>query len=166
MAKGTPLKKLTILGDVSTYDYHAIKSLQKEYAEGNITLIESSWGDRWKNNHPDMYNLPECLKRLGSKDSGWREDIWCTYAKRLRATLSVEGKKIYASVVCEEGELLDGRFKNQRWTAKFQIKATHLKRFKSRIDYLFTQKASYLYERELSLQAKKRIEEIEKELLN
>ena len=166
MAKSTPLRKLTILRQLNSSDYHAVRSLQKEYSEGNITLIESCWGDQWKNNNPEHYNLPERLKKIGDKNSGWNKDVWCTYSNLLTAKISVEGKRIYAEVVCDNGDIFDGMSKSRRWTAKFQIKAIHLNLFKSRIDYVFTQNAAYLYEKELSLQAEQRIEEIEKELLN
>jgi|TARA_R110000851_G_scaffold50221_1_gene120125 hypothetical protein len=165
MAKSTPLRKLAILGNILTVDYNSVLSFKKEYAEGNIALIESSWGDRFKNENPDMYNLPERLKIVGSKENSWRAEIWGTYKNRLRAVISVKGSKIYAKVTCENGELLDGRFNSKRWTAKFQIKAIHLNTFKSKIDYLFTQNAFRLYDEELSIQEKKRVEEIEKELL-
>lgn len=166
MTKATPLRKLAILGNISTYDYHAIRSLQREYIDGNITLIESTWADQWKNNNPDMYNLPEQLKVIGTQENNWR-GIWNTFSdtRLLIAEISLEGKKIFIDITSDNGNSFDGNRKDNRWKAKFQIKANHLKRFKSRIDYLFTQNAVRLYEKELSAQAKKRIEEIEKQLL-
>lgn len=166
MTKATPLRKLAILGNISTYDYHAIRSLQKEYIDGNITLIESNWGDNWKNNYPDMYNLPEKLKFISTNENNW-SGIWDNFSdtRLLRAEISLEGKKIFIDITCDNGNSFDGSRKDNRWKAKFQIKANHLKRFKSRIDYLFTQKAIVFYEKELSEQMRKRVEEIEKELL-
>jgi len=159
MPKITSLKKLRILGEVSTYDYKSVIGLKQLFLDGEISLIESEWGDGFRNRMPDLYPLPKKLK------STEKHGIWNTFGNLLTGTIKAVDKKIFIEVKCCNGNNYDGSFESVRWLATFQIKAKHLRPFASKFDYAIRLMAGRLFDKEVKLKESNRIIEIEQEIL-
>lgn len=157
MKTPTPYKKLTFLERVTSFDYKAIQNLCNLYQEGEIEFIQGEWGDSFKNKYPKEYPLDKRLLDI---------DNWITHDKCFEIQIYLNGKEIYAKVFCKKGNNMHGYPEGNKWIAIFKLKAKHLKRFESEMNYLIELKAIKQYDREREEEEKKRIAEIKKTLFS
>jgi hypothetical protein len=157
MKTPTPYKKLTFLERVTSFDYKGIQNLCKLYQKGEIEFIQGEWGERFKNKYPEDYPLAKNLLDL---------ERWVTFDKCFEIQIYLNGKEIYAKVFCKSGNNMDGLPDGIKWIAIFKLKAKHLKRFESKMNYLIELKAVKQYDRERKEEEKKRIAEIKKTLFS
>ena len=158
MNKPTPYRKLSFLERVTSFDYRGIQNLHKLYVNGEIEFIEGEFGgvDAFKNKFPNEYSIQKILLD---------GDKWVTFDKCFEIQIFLNGKEIHAKVICKRGDW-DGYPSGIKWIAMFKLKAKHLKRFESKMNYLIELKAVKQYDREREEEEKKRIEEIKKTLFS
>lgn len=157
MKNPTPLQKLKIIGTVSSTDYQAIRGIRKEINEGRATVLD--WN--WTGQSADFNN-----KYKGEIKHLMEDRNWVTFDGLFSCDLKVIDGKIVALINCSNGDTMRGNFKSSRWMAKIHIKATYLKKFEARMDYLINMKAKRMFEAEEKERAEKRIKELKKQILS
>lgn len=94
-------KKLIILGIVYDSGWDNRNLIRDMYWAGDLKMIDFEWGDRFRNEHPEMYDPIKKLAKGADQGQEWE---WSTFAERVKIELYVKDNRICIELRMEKGD--------------------------------------------------------------
>lgn len=120
------IKKLRLIEYASTSDWNKVSSVVELIKSDKYELIDKTWHDRFKTQHPDLY--PFDLKD---------DKLFVTYEKCRTATFSLHKDKLCVLLEIWEGDNMTGYKKEKRCTITILIDIDFIKTIEKNINWKF-----------------------------
>jgi hypothetical protein len=144
-------KLLKLVESVSVRYRDNLSELIDQIAQGKATVIKKRWHISWK--EKDNLDLAKV-------------ETWRTYENCFDLTYMVENNKLICEAVVYEGDMLDGRRKDRRFSATIQLPNSFIGKLQSWIESEFNFYSEDAYQNHLEEQKKQWIKEYQKSILN
>jgi hypothetical protein len=149
-----------LLGSVTIHRWSTVMQIADSISKGETTIGSKAWADNWHHNHknksPEYYHLD-----LSDTHT------WSTHDNYDCITLefSVENKKLVCAVEIYDGNIVDGRREQLRFTAELIMPDNFAKNIEQSILYSFDRFLEDEYERHLENQKREWIAALRNEII-
>ena len=113
---------LSLIQEIRYFHWDSIQNFRKYITENidSITIIEKSWGDPYKNNHPQFWPLD--ITNI---------ENWCTYDRCIDTIFENDGNKLKCNIIIHDINAL--KVKYRRWEASIYLPDDYIQNLKGMI---------------------------------